>query len=52
MTPEEKRTEDGTLWNAWIEKYIARLKSEIVDCTDLEDANVRRVEVMNSNNPK
>jgi len=52
MTEEEKRAEDGELWNSWIEKYMTRLKSEIVDCTDLEDANVRRVQVMNSNNPK
>lgn len=52
MTEEEKTVEDGALWDAWIEKYLARLKSEIVDCTDLEGANVRRVEAMNSNNPK
>lgn len=52
MTEAEKKAEDASLWNEWIDKYMMRLKFDISGITDVEAANAKRIQVMNSNNPK
>ena len=55
-TEESKREKDTKLWVEWMERYRERLKKEVEDIRESEEAVGKacalRVEVMNRNNPK
>lgn len=56
ITPDQKITDDITLWENWIEKYVLRIKNEIKEFSDdsqqLKSFNDKRIKIMNENNPK
>ncbi|XP_054162750.1 protein adenylyltransferase SelO, mitochondrial-like [Oppia nitens] len=56
MTSEQKLSEDTEIWEKWIDNYVKRLEFEIKefmnDSQQLIEFNLRRVQMMNENNPK
>ncbi|XP_062605650.1 protein adenylyltransferase SelO, mitochondrial-like [Saccostrea cucullata] len=52
ITEEDKKKENTDLWTSWFKTYTDRLKEEAEGVTDLEAANQKRKEVMNSTNPR
>lgn len=50
LTQEQKSKENKDLWMKWMEKYEERLKKE--DVVDVNEANIERVKIMNSVNPR
>jgi hypothetical protein len=52
MTVEQKKLQDDTLWDAWLDKYMQRLEQETVKAEDIGVANEMRKEVMNATNPR
>lgn len=51
-TAEWKAKEDDQVWSEWLEKYKTRLMKEVSGAEDVEAANQRRLDTMNSSNPK
>ena len=52
LTQEGKTQSDGEKWAEWLNKYKDRLSEEVDEETDMAEANVERVRVMNATNPK
>eukprot|EP01102_Stenamoeba_stenopodia_P017006 TRINITY_DN6031_c0_g1_i2.p1 TRINITY_DN6031_c0_g1~~TRINITY_DN6031_c0_g1_i2.p1 ORF type:complete len:636 (-),score=139.50 TRINITY_DN6031_c0_g1_i2:338-2245(-) len=54
LTPEGKKEEDSKIWLEWLNKYCDRLRKEIegLDVASIAELDVKRKQVMDSNNPK
>ena len=52
MSEETKRAQDGKTWDAWLEKYCARLSKEVDESDDVSALNKARITMMDSANPK
>ena len=48
VTPEQKKQQDRTAWQAWLKRYGARLQQEAQAGSDPHN----RVQAMNTTNPR
>lgn len=54
LTDDDKKKSDKEKWEAWLQKYSERLEREEEGLSkeEVEDLNMRRVDMMNKTNPK
>ena len=52
ITPQQKYLTDKERWTGWLTSYKSRLSKEIEDQTDVSALQKRRVQLLNSHNPK
>lgn len=50
-TAEDKAKKDSELWTNWLRKYLNRVHDDIKIVNDSDISN-KRIQVMNSNNPR
>uniref|UniRef100_H3BB85 Selenoprotein O n=2 Tax=Latimeria chalumnae TaxID=7897 RepID=H3BB85_LATCH len=52
LTDADLLSRNKKQWTEWLQKYSSRLEEEKEGTTDIDELNVQRVKLMNSNNPK